>query len=53
MSDGLTKAGVTISMGLATFKNDVKDVDSLIAFADKALYSAKENGRNRVECYKK
>ncbi|MEJ2655626.1 MAG: diguanylate cyclase [Desulfobacterales bacterium] len=38
----------TISQGLAT-GNGETTVDQLIALADKALYRAKENGRNRVE----
>ena len=42
---------VTISIGLAEFCN--KDsAEKLIARADKSLYIAKENGRNRVEVSK-
>ncbi|RDH81228.1 MAG: diguanylate cyclase response regulator [endosymbiont of Galathealinum brachiosum] len=41
---------VTVSMGIATHDKGSKyDVKSLIEDADKALYKAKENGRNRVE----
>ncbi|MGL1931171.1 MAG: sensor domain-containing diguanylate cyclase [Desulfotalea sp.] len=40
---------VTISMGVATM-SDVETADDLIMRSDKALYAAKENGRNRVEC---
>jgi diguanylate cyclase (GGDEF)-like protein len=41
---------VTISFGVAASNKDrLKDADSLIKVADKALYRAKNNGRNRVE----
>ena len=38
----------TVSIGLCEFHNDIEDT---INKADIALYKAKENGRNRVECY--
>lgn len=41
--------GVTISLGVASLTESLKEKDQLIAAADKALYRAKENGRNRVE----
>ena len=44
-SDG----NLTISLGIATFPEDAKSIDDLIKIADRALYKAKENGRNRVE----
>jgi diguanylate cyclase (GGDEF)-like protein len=41
---------VTISLGVAaSCKDSMRDADSLIKAADKALYWAKENGRNCVE----
>jgi len=41
---------VTVSAGIATFPTEhIFNVDTLIRFADEALYRAKENGRNRVE----
>jgi len=46
----LVRAGqITVSLGLALFPTDGSDVTSLIQAADRALYLAKRNGRNRVE----
>jgi two-component system cell cycle response regulator len=45
--DGIS-ISFTASQGLATCNGDTT-VDEMIAIADKALYRAKENGRNRVE----
>lgn len=43
---------VTISVGVATFPSQqIHDSKELIECADKALYQAKENGRNRVEVF--
>ena len=38
----------TVSVGVANFPRDAKETDSLIRAASAALYTAKENGRNRV-----
>jgi diguanylate cyclase (GGDEF)-like protein len=43
--------GITISIGVAAFDEDAKDSTQLVEAADKALYSAKRHGRNRVEGY--
>lgn len=43
---------VTISIGLASVRaHDPKTPEELLIFADRALYRAKEGGRNRVQAY--
>jgi diguanylate cyclase (GGDEF)-like protein len=42
---------VTVSFGIAVYGQHAKQLDLLISKADKALYRAKENGRNRVEIF--
>ncbi len=42
------KLKITISVGVASFNSDMDNQDVLIDAADKALYRAKESGRNRV-----
>ena len=39
---------MTVSLGIATFPDDGQDGATLIAAADRALYQAKADGRNRV-----
>lgn len=47
------KRAVTVSIGIATYpETNLKDIDYLITYADKALYKAKTSGRNRVEVFK-
>ncbi len=41
---------ISVSMGICTLqRSDVHSVDDMLRIADKGLYLAKENGRNRVE----
>lgn len=40
---------LTASFGVAAFPDDGSDISSMIRAADRALYLAKANGRNRVE----
>jgi diguanylate cyclase (GGDEF)-like protein len=42
---------VTASFGVAAFPDDAPDVTRLVRNADRALYRAKANGRNRVELF--
>ena len=39
---------ITISMGVASFPENGKSPDDLVSQADKRLYRAKKDGRNRV-----
>ncbi len=50
--NGKTSEVVTVSIGLSSINDDnVAGADDLIANADKALYRAKAEGRNRVIAY--
>lgn len=42
---------VTISIGIATFADDAKELLTIIEKADQALYRAKQEGRNRICVY--
>lgn len=48
-SPGTPVMTMTISIGLATAMNEDADFASVLHRADKALYLAKKNGRNRLE----
>jgi len=49
VQSGSGELSVTISIGIAGTNTGLKDVEQVILAADKALYKAKQNGRNRVE----
>ena len=50
---GEIRIPVTISIGIQSVQSvtNTTSVDELIAACDAALYRAKQNGRNRVECF--
>jgi diguanylate cyclase (GGDEF)-like protein len=51
-SSGATLSiGITISIGIAMCPEHARDLKTLIARADKALYRAKNSGRNRVAVF--
>ncbi len=46
--DSQSLGKITISIGLAVFPDDATEASDLISKADRALYKAKQDGRNRV-----
>lgn len=46
------EARITVSIGVSIFPQDAADEDELILKADKALYEAKGQGRNKVSAFK-
>jgi diguanylate cyclase (GGDEF)-like protein len=43
---------VTISLGIAVLDKDCRDLDDLLRRADRALYAAKQGGRNQVAVWR-
>lgn len=48
---GTSRIHLTASFGIAVFPQHGDSRDALIAAADRALYTAKDCGRNQVKCY--
>jgi diguanylate cyclase (GGDEF)-like protein len=44
----ITAPAPTISIGIASFPEDARNPETLLAKADAALYRAKNEGRNRI-----
>ena len=42
---------ITLSIGVASIHQSVNEIDRLLEHADRALYIAKHEGRNRVRIY--
>lgn len=53
ISDSGEVVPVTVSCGVASFRDGMKSPQDLISSADEALYKAKETGRNKVVAAKK
>jgi diguanylate cyclase (GGDEF)-like protein len=51
--EGQPAKRITISIGVSCFPQDASNKEDLISYADKALYVAKETGRNRVCMFSK
>jgi diguanylate cyclase (GGDEF)-like protein/PAS domain S-box-containing protein len=43
---------ITTSIGTSTYPDDGDDLETLIKYADTAMYQAKKDGRNNYLCYK-
>ena len=48
VEDGASRLNVTVSVGATTFRDTVETPEALVALADRALYDAKDGGRNRL-----
>ncbi len=42
---------ITVSMGIVSYPEHARDIDSLINFADRSMYQSKKKGRNQVSIY--
>lgn len=49
--EGDQQINITTSIGVSTYPEHAKNASALVSAADKALYEAKEKGRNRVCVY--
>lgn len=49
ITDNQEKIGITISVGVGSYPNKSNNINNLMETADKALYLAKNNGKNQVQ----
>jgi diguanylate cyclase (GGDEF)-like protein len=47
-----TQAVITVSVGVVTYPEAGSDLDSLMHYADEAMYAAKEKGKNSFQVYR-
>jgi two-component system cell cycle response regulator len=48
VEDGASRIVVTVSVGASTYRDPIDTPEALVSLADRALYEAKDGGRNRV-----
>ena len=48
IEDGSSRISVTVSLGGATFRDAVETPEALVSLADRALYEAKDGGRDQL-----
>lgn len=51
MRVGDQRIPLTVSVGVAAIMPSDTSADAALSRSDEALYRAKKNGRNRIECY--
>jgi diguanylate cyclase (GGDEF)-like protein/PAS domain S-box-containing protein len=49
---GIHNLRVPASIGISVYPDDARDAETLLGRADTAMYYAKENGRNNMQCFK-
>lgn len=42
---------ITVSIGVVSFPDDAENVETLMQYADEAMYRAKQSGKNRIELH--
>jgi diguanylate cyclase (GGDEF)-like protein len=47
-----TQAVITVSVGVVTYPEAGSDLDTLMQYADEAMYAAKEKGKNSFQAYR-
>jgi diguanylate cyclase (GGDEF)-like protein len=48
---GNDEVRITVSIGVSNYPDDSEDIETLVKYADIAMYQAKKNGRNNYVCY--